>query len=119
MTRPCWLRRAVRDPHRHAIEQASRRWRGGRRDDSVRTRRKILIFTQNNTFGVPTEFREDRVRHVLQPIEAAEPLEDLLNTGTGLLLVLLRNLDRVRLRGLVLDDQLLGARRGAGRHAPC
>ena len=26
MTRPCW--------HRHAIEQASRRWRGGRRDDS-------------------------------------------------------------------------------------
>ena len=26
MTRPCWLRRAVK-PHRHAIEQASRRWR--------------------------------------------------------------------------------------------
>ena len=34
----CWLRRAVRDPHRHAIEQASRRWR--------RTRCKILISTQ-------------------------------------------------------------------------
>ena len=32
--------------HRHAVEQASRRWRGGRRDDSARTRRKILIFTQ-------------------------------------------------------------------------
>ena len=32
--------------HRHAIEQASRRWRGGRRDDSARTRRKILISTQ-------------------------------------------------------------------------
>ena len=46
MTRPCWLRRAVRDPHRHAIEQASRRWRGGRRDGSARTRRKILISTQ-------------------------------------------------------------------------
>ena len=30
----------------HAIEQASRRWRGGRRDDSARTRRKILISTQ-------------------------------------------------------------------------
>ena len=29
MTRPCWLRRAVRNRHRHAIEQASRRWRGG------------------------------------------------------------------------------------------
>ena len=29
MTRPCWLRRAVRNRHRHAVEQASRRWRGG------------------------------------------------------------------------------------------
>ncbi|CAH0365325.1 unnamed protein product [Pelagomonas calceolata] len=46
MTRPRWLRRAVRNRHRHAIEQASRRWRGGRRDDSGRTRRKILICTQ-------------------------------------------------------------------------
>ena len=36
MTRPCRLRRAVTNRHRHAIEQASRRWRGGRR-----TRRKI------------------------------------------------------------------------------
>ena len=36
-TRPCWLRRAVRDAQRHAIEQTSRRWRGGRRDDSFRT----------------------------------------------------------------------------------
>ena len=45
-TRPCWLNRVVRDPHRHAIEQASRRWRGGRRDDSARTRRQILISTQ-------------------------------------------------------------------------
>ena len=33
--------RAVRNRYRHAIEQASRRWRGGRRDDSARTRRKI------------------------------------------------------------------------------
>ena len=33
-------RRAVRNRHRHAIEQVSRRWRGGR------TRRKILISTQ-------------------------------------------------------------------------
>ena len=44
--RACWLGRAVRNRHRHAIEQASRRWRGGRRDDSARTRRKILIFTR-------------------------------------------------------------------------
>ena len=45
MTRPSRLGRAVRT-HRQAIEQASRRWRGGRRDDSARTRRKILISTQ-------------------------------------------------------------------------
>ena len=43
---PSWLRRAVRNRHRHAIEQVSRRWRGGRRGDSARTRRKILISTQ-------------------------------------------------------------------------
>ena len=41
MTRPIWLGRAARNRHRHAIEQASRRWRGGRRDDSARTRREI------------------------------------------------------------------------------
>ena len=41
MTWPRWLRRAVRNRHRHAIEQASRRWRGGRRGDSGRTRRKF------------------------------------------------------------------------------
>ena len=46
MTRPCRLRRAVTNRHRYAIEQASRRWRGGRRDGSARTRRKILISTQ-------------------------------------------------------------------------
>ena len=46
MTRPSWLGRAVRNRHHHAIEQASRRWRGGRRDDSARTSRKILLSTQ-------------------------------------------------------------------------
>ena len=46
MTLPCWLRRAMRNLHRHAIEQASRRWRGGRREDSARTCRNILISTQ-------------------------------------------------------------------------
>ena len=40
MTRPFWLGRAVRNRHRHAIEQASRRWR---------TRRKMLISTQATT----------------------------------------------------------------------
>jgi hypothetical protein len=46
MTWPSWLGRAVRNRHRHAIEQASRRWRGGRRDDSARPRRELLISTQ-------------------------------------------------------------------------
>jgi hypothetical protein len=41
MTRPCWLRRAVRNRHRDAIEQTSRRWRGGWHDDSARRRREI------------------------------------------------------------------------------
>ena len=36
MTRPSWLGRAARSRHSHAIEQASRRWRGGRCDDSER-----------------------------------------------------------------------------------
>ena len=57
MTWPRWLRRAVRKRHRHAIEQASRRWRGGRRDDSARTRRKILISTQVET-NVPLILRD-------------------------------------------------------------
>ena len=35
MTRPSWLGRAARNRHHHAIEQASRRWRGGRRGDSA------------------------------------------------------------------------------------
>ena len=46
MTLPSWLGRAARNRHRHAIEQALRRWCGGRHDDSARTRRKILISTQ-------------------------------------------------------------------------
>ena len=37
MNRPSWLGRAVRNRHRHAIEQASYRWRGGlRRDRAVK-----------------------------------------------------------------------------------
>jgi hypothetical protein len=49
MVRPSWLGRAVRNEHHHAIEQASRRWRRGRRDDSARTHRNILISTQEMT----------------------------------------------------------------------
>jgi hypothetical protein len=49
MALPSWLGRAVRNEHHHAIEQASRRWRGGRRDDSARTRREFLISTQVST----------------------------------------------------------------------
>ena len=54
MTRACWLRSAVMNRHRYAIEQAPRRWRRGRRDDSARTRRKILIFTQVTPLADPT-----------------------------------------------------------------
>ena len=55
---------AVRNRHRHAIEQASRRWRGGRRDDSARARRKILISTQVH--------RRDRfLRNAAAPAPAA------------------------------------------------
>ena len=46
ITRPSWLGRAARNRHRHAIEQASRRWRGGRRGDSGRTRRKFDFHTE-------------------------------------------------------------------------
>ena len=46
MTRPSWLVRAVRNRHRHAIEQTTRRWRGVRCDDSARTRLKILFSPQ-------------------------------------------------------------------------
>ena len=46
---PSWLGRAARNRHRHASEQASRRWRACRRDDSARTRRKSLISTQDAT----------------------------------------------------------------------
>ena len=49
MTRPTWLGRAVRNRHRHTVEQASCPWRGGRVDDSTRTLRKILISTQPTT----------------------------------------------------------------------
>ena len=34
-TGPSWIGRVVRNRHRHAVEQASRRWRGGRQDDSA------------------------------------------------------------------------------------
>ena len=50
MTRPCRLRRAVTNRHRHAIEQASRRWRGGQR-----TSGKILISTQVGSQAVVTK----------------------------------------------------------------
>ena len=53
MTRPSWLGRAARNRHRHAIEQASRRWRGCRGEDSARTRRKILISTQVVAWPAP------------------------------------------------------------------
>ena len=52
------LGRAARNRHRHAIEQASRRKRGGRRD-SARTRRKILISTQVSTNDLTVSRAQD------------------------------------------------------------
>ena len=46
MTWPRWFRRAVRNRHRHAIEQVSRRWRGGRRRRFRTKRASNLISTQ-------------------------------------------------------------------------
>ena len=43
-TRPCWLNRVVRDPHGHAVELASRRWRGGHDAAVAETRRENLIY---------------------------------------------------------------------------
>ena len=63
MTWPSWLGRAARNRHRHAIEQASRRWRGGRRYDSARTRRKILISTQ-----VPVEITPFCHEHTIRVV---------------------------------------------------
>ena len=59
MTRLCWLRRAVRNRHRHAVEQASRRWRGGHDWAVGGGAPRHLISTQNSTTGPAQRF--DRV----------------------------------------------------------
>ena len=60
--------------HRHAIEQASRRWRGGRRGDSGRTRRNILISTQLTTASAIVRQGERRRRRVQERRVATEVL---------------------------------------------
>ena len=50
-TRPCWLHRVVRDPHRHAIELASRRWREDHDSAVAETRRDNLSSTQANPWS--------------------------------------------------------------------
>ena len=63
-------------PHRHAIERASRRCRGGRRDDSARTRRKILISTQRaNAASRSTRDRRPPPRSGPSTASAVEPVE--------------------------------------------
>ena len=80
MTRPSWLGRAVRNRHRHAIEHASRRWRGGRRDDSARTRRKILISTQPRAdlrlLGTTRQQRQTRLVELVLVVGAAHDVRD-------------------------------------------
>ena len=77
MTRPSWLGRAVRNQHRHAIEQASRRWRGGRRDDAARTRRKILISTQ----VAQALAKVDEATDPAQPLSKEDFVDDLALTS--------------------------------------
>ena len=79
MTLPSWLGRAVRNWHRHAIEQVSRRWRGGRRDDSARRRREILISPQdfgdgekNPNLITPEKYNELVKKHVMFKDMAAD-----------------------------------------------
>ena len=63
-------------PHRHAIERASRRCRGGRRDDSARTRRKILISTQRaNAASRSMRDRRPPPRSGPSTASAVEPVE--------------------------------------------
>ena len=63
-------------PHCHAIERASRRCRGGRRDDSARTRRKILISTQRaNAASRSTRDRRPPPRSGPSTASAVEPVE--------------------------------------------
>ena len=70
----------MRNRHRHAIEQASCRWRGGRLGDSARTRRKILISTQ--VAGLPKTRSGKIMRRILRKVAAAE--EDQLGDVTTL-----------------------------------
>ena len=51
-SRPCWLRRAVRNRHLHAVEQVPRRWRGGHDPAVVETRPEDLIYAQMETVMV-------------------------------------------------------------------
>ena len=60
MTRPSWLGRAVRNEHRHAVEQASRRWRWGRRDGSndfhTGQEKTIYVLTTVTAIFLPLQF---------------------------------------------------------------
>ena len=89
------LGRAVRNRHRHAIEQASRRWRGGRREDSARTRRKfdvhtgteakrayVLQFDGDPAASQTANLREE-VTAVLKTADASRGDEVVLKLTTG------------------------------------
>ena len=95
MTQPSSLGRAVRNRHRHAIEQASRRWRGGRREDSARTRRKfdfhtgteakrayVLQFDGDPAASQTANLREE-VTAVLKTADASRGDEVVLKLTTG------------------------------------
>ena len=77
MTRPFWLGRAVRNRHRHAIEQASHRWRAGRHDE------RAVIFDfhtgkdpKNSLFAWPQPSQCDMIE-VLSGLSGLRILGDL------------------------------------------
>ena len=65
-TRPCWLHRVVRDPHRHAVELASRRWREDHDSAVAETRRDNLINALRSALN-SMAWRHARVAALLAP----------------------------------------------------
>ena len=75
-------------PPRHR-EQASRRWRGGRRDDSVRRRREILISSQADRIAAEAAkakaSSDEAAREAEEKAEEAEEAVEREGDGQGVL----------------------------------
>ena len=65
-------------PHRHAIELASRRWRGGHNSAVAETRLDNLIYAQVQTSGVVLKIRKHREGGLDGPAFHDHALDSLL-----------------------------------------